>query len=82
MKTVPFARAREYQPPNPDRTAYRIGTDLAGDVTFKEWPSRAAMLRMLDRQAKRASHSSDWHDYTRSHWGESRRLAPARSLRV
>jgi hypothetical protein len=46
------------------------------DVTFREWPSRAAMLKTIEMQGRRESSSHDWHDWSKSRY-LSRFLKPA-----
>ena len=65
---VAFGRAGEYVPQHPDRTAYRFTSDLAGDVVFREWPSRGAMLTSIVMQGRRSARSTDWRDYLASRW--------------
>lgn len=56
-QTMSFAASLEYKPANPDRTAKR---SMSWDVTFQEWPSRAAMLKTIEMQGKRAFRAGDW----------------------
>lgn len=55
--TMSFADSTKHVPEHPERTARR---SVSWDVTYKVWPSRAAMQTTLDMQAKRAPHPSDW----------------------
>lgn len=55
--TMSFADSVKYQPPHPERTARR---SISWDVTFQEWPSRAAMEATIRMQGKRAPRSGDW----------------------
>jgi len=53
---VPFGRAREFEAtlPHPERTAYEIvGPD--GDNTYREYPSRRAMLDAIHRAEQRSA---------------------------
>lgn len=42
---------------HPERTAKR---DSGFDVTFREWPTRDAMLRVIEEQGERAPRRDDW----------------------
>ncbi len=55
---VPFAASRDYQHDHPERTARR--DTKAWDVAFKVWPTRAAMLKAIDRQDRSPAHYTDW----------------------
>lgn len=57
---VPAGRVSEVTIPHPERTAYKVGSDIAGDYTFREWSSRGAMLTTIRMQERRASRSGDW----------------------
>jgi hypothetical protein len=62
--SVPFARARETESgmKNAARTAKRMtGSGMNMDVTYREWPSRGAMLTMLAMQDQRPPRPNDWH---------------------
>lgn len=55
---VSFAESTIHQPEHPERTARRnFG---AWDVMFQVWPNRAAMLKTLELQGRRASRRDDW----------------------
>lgn len=59
--TLSFADSLTHVPKHPDRTAMRNhGTGLGFDVVFQVWPSRAAMLKTIQMQGRRASQSRDW----------------------
>ncbi len=45
---------------HPERTSYRVSSDIAGDYTFKVWSSRESMLLAIRMQEKRAPRSNDW----------------------
>lgn len=55
-----FADSCSHIPDYPERTAKRNSPGLDFDVTFQVWPSRAAMLKTIDMQGKRASRTTDW----------------------
>lgn len=44
-------------PDHPERTAKK---SLEWDVRYQVWTSRAAMLKTIEMQGKRAPHPSDW----------------------
>ena len=73
--TMSAAAASSYVPPNPDRTAFAsLGTgSMDFDVTFREWPSRAAMLKTIEMQGRRESSSHDWKDWSRSRYAMAKR---------
>ena len=52
-----FADSIKHVPEHPERTAKKA---LAWDVRYQVWPSRAAMLKTVEMQGKRASRSDDW----------------------
>lgn len=52
-----FADSLKHTPEYPERTAKR---SLSWDVEFQVWPNRAAMLKTIEMQSKRAPHRSDW----------------------
>jgi len=58
--TLSFAAAQTHTPRHPDRTARRENSGLNFDVTFKEFPSRAAMLKTIQLQDQREKHHTDW----------------------
>lgn len=62
MKTerMSFAASLTYKPPHPERTARKSGHGLDFDVTFKEWPARAAMARTIRMQERREPRNGDW----------------------
>ena len=70
---IPFGRVGEYTPKHPERTAYRLQPGLAGDVVFRTWPSRGAMLQTIAMQSKREPRETDWKDYFSSRWHTHRR---------
>ncbi len=59
MKTyvLSFADSITHIPEHPERTAKK---SLEWDVKYQVWTSRAAMLKTIDMQGKRAPHRSDW----------------------
>lgn len=59
MKTyvLSFADSIKHVPEHPERTAMK---SLDWDVRYQVWPSRAAMLKTIEMQGKRASHRGDW----------------------
>jgi hypothetical protein len=66
-------RAGEYVPDHPERTSYRgstgsINSSTWGDVYFKTWPSRAAMLKAIEMQSKREPRAGDLRDYMASRY--------------
>lgn len=62
--TLSFAKALKHVPLFPDRTAYRSGETM--DITFREWPSRGAMLESIRMQGRRIRRSNDWIDWLTS----------------
>lgn len=68
MKTakMSFAASLTHKPSNPERTASRSHTGLDMDVTFQEWPSRAAMLKTIEMQASGPHRSTHWRPCMRS----------------
>jgi len=62
MKTVKMSLAASlsYKPPHPERTAQRSHPGLDMDVTFQEWPSRAAMLKTVEMQSKGPTKNTHW----------------------
>lgn len=52
-----FADAIKHVPEFPERTARKT---LTWNVKFQVWPSRAAMLKTIEMQGKRAPRSDDW----------------------
>ena len=59
MKTyvLSFADSIKHVPEYPERTARK---SLAWDVRYQVWTSRAAMLKTIEMQGRRASRSDDW----------------------
>jgi phosphopantetheinyl transferase len=59
MKTyiLSFAETIKHVPEHPERTAMK---SLDWDVRYQVWTSRAAMLKTIEMQGKRAPHRSDW----------------------
>ena len=57
-KTV--AESLSFVPPHPERTGVRYGTF---DVTYREWPSRGALLKTIEMQANRARKGTDWCEW-------------------
>ena len=68
---VPAGRMSEINVPNPERTAYRIQSGIAGDYVFQEWPSRGAMLTTIEMQGKREPRAGDWRDFSKSRWAKA-----------
>jgi hypothetical protein len=69
--TMSAAAAIGYVPPHPDRTAYRnAGGGMNFDLVFREWPSRAAMVKTIEMQGRRESRNDDWHDWSRSRYAK------------
>ena len=58
--TMSFAASIDHVPEHPERTACK---QLEWDVCYQVWPSRAAMLKTIDMQGRRASHRSDWKEW-------------------
>lgn len=69
QKTVKmsFAASLTYKPPNPDRTAARSHNGLDMDITFQEWPSRAAMLKTMEMQDHSPPRATHWRPCVRGH---------------
>ena len=67
--TLSFADSITHKPEHPDRTARRNGSGLNFDVTFQVWPNRAAMLKTIEMQQKRAPRSGDWRACQSEHAG-------------
>ena len=62
--TMSFAAAREYKPVHPERTARRNCAGIMNfDVTFVEFPNRAAMLKTIELQEKREHRQTDYKAY-------------------
>ena len=59
--TLAFADAIRHVPKNPERTAYKSGSTM--DITYREWPSREAMLASIWMQGRRVARSTDWIDW-------------------
>jgi hypothetical protein len=59
MKTyvLTFAQSITHKPEHPERTAMK---SLDWDVRYQVWTSRAAMLKTIEMQGKRASRRDDW----------------------
>jgi hypothetical protein len=55
-----LCEAMQHTPEHPERTAMRNSAGMCMDVTFQVWPSRAAMLKTIDMQSRRASKATDW----------------------
>jgi hypothetical protein len=55
-----FAASCSHVPQHPERTAKRNLSGLDFDVIYQIWPSRAAMLKTIDMQGKRAPRGDDW----------------------
>jgi hypothetical protein len=67
MKTyvLSFADSITHVPAHPERTATRMGRGLDFDVTYRVWPNRDAMLKLLDRQGSdHAPRNGDWRAVT------------------
>lgn len=62
MRTIKmsFAASLDYKPPNPERTASRSHLGMDMDVTFQEWPNRAAMLKTIEMQASGPHKQTHW----------------------
>jgi hypothetical protein len=58
--TLSFAQSLEHKHEHPERTAYKNGSGMNFDKTFKVWTSRAAMVTTIRMQQKRSSYSTDW----------------------
>lgn len=70
--TLSAATACEHVPVHPERTAYRNGVGLLNfDLTFKEWPSRGAMLTAIQMQGRRAPSATDWRDWYTSRYNRA-----------
>ena len=59
-RKMSFAASLTYKPANIDRTAFRSHSGMDMDVTFQEWPSRAAMLKTVEMQGRGPSKSTHW----------------------
>lgn len=55
--TLSFAQSIAHKPEHPERTAMK---SLEWDVRYQVWPSRAAMLKTVEMQGKRAPRRDDW----------------------
>lgn len=62
--TLSFADNIRHVPDHPERTAC---FHSSFDVNYQVWPSRAAMLKTIDMQGKRASHWTDWREWKPRH---------------
>lgn len=62
MKTyqLSFARSLGYIHPKPECTAYKVLPGIGGDKLYKVWSNRAAMLKTIEMQKKRAPKANDW----------------------
>lgn len=63
--TLSLADSIKHTPEHPERTAIKHAGDgsLNFDVTYQIWPTRALMLRMLDKQGKdHAPKMTDWKE--------------------
>ena len=58
--TLSGADAAAHRPDHPERTARRYYGGMNFDVTFKVWPSRAALTKTVELQARRESRTGDW----------------------
>jgi hypothetical protein len=58
--TMSFADSIKHVPDHPDRTAHRT---ISWDVTYQVWPSRPAMLKTIEMQARRAPRQDDWREW-------------------
>jgi len=58
--TMSFAAASEHIPAHPGRTARKNGKGMNFDVTFGVFTNRAAMLKTIELQERRASRQDDW----------------------
>ncbi len=58
--SMSFADSINHVPEHPERTAQR---SFSWDVTFQVWPSRAAMLKTIEMQGRRAGRSDDWREW-------------------
>lgn len=55
--TLSFADSVKHVPEHPERTANR---SISWDVSYRVFKTRDAMLSLLQKQGKRASHYTDW----------------------
>jgi len=55
--TLSFRDSIAHVPEHPERTARK---PLSWDVRYQVWTSRAAMLKTIEMQGKRAPRSDDW----------------------
>lgn len=62
--TMSFADSIKHVPEYPERTAQR---SFSWDVMFQVWPSRAAMLKTIEMQGRRAPRSDDWREWKPRH---------------
>lgn len=58
--TLSFADSLSHAPAHPDRTGYRAMSGMNMDVVFQVWPSRAALLKTIEIQSRRAFKATDW----------------------
>jgi hypothetical protein len=58
--TLSFADSTSHTPEHPERTATK---SLSWDVRYQVWPSRAAMLKTIDMQGRRAPRQDDWREW-------------------
>jgi hypothetical protein len=54
-----FADSIKHVPEHPERTAKRSSD---WDIVYQVWPNRAAMLKTIELQGKRAPHHADWRE--------------------
>lgn len=61
-RRMSFAQALTHKDKHPDRTASRPAgaAPWYGDVEFRTWTSRAALLTTLDMQGRRPPQPTDW----------------------
>lgn len=59
-----FAASIAHKPEHPERTARRQMQSF--DVQYCVWPSRAAMLKTIEMQEKRAARYDDWRAVCKS----------------
>lgn len=58
--TLSFADSIAHTPEHPERTAAKA---LSWEVRYQVWPSRAAMLKTIDMQSRRAPRQDDWREW-------------------
>mgnify|MGYP001558442301 CR=1 FL=1 len=58
--TLSFADSIKHVPEHPERTAKRSQAGMNFDVVYQVWPSRVAMLKTVDIQARASNKATNW----------------------